>query len=191
MNGQIDKTLLSKHPSLQMLDADVQIATASIKLEKAKMYPSLFIGISSGSMYGTGSDNKDYTYSTRFNNAQLGIGIPIFTKQKQVVNASKINAEVYQNGLEIEKKYLDNQFDISLKQFEVQKEIVDELEKISLPNGKLIFETAQKQFLNGDINYLEWAMLVNQSIAVQSNYQDAILKLNENTIQLIYLLNAG
>ena len=191
MNGQLDKTLLSKHPSLQMLDADVQIATASIKLEKAKMYPSLFVGVSSGTMYGTGSDNKDYTYSTRFNNAQLGIGIPIFTKQKQVVNASKISAQVATNSLEIEQHSLQNQFDISVKQYEVQKEIVDELEKIALPNGKLIFETAQKQFLNGDINYLEWAMLVNQSIAVQSNYQDAILKLNDNTIQLIYLLNGN
>lgn len=191
MNGQIDTALLLKHPSLQVLDADVQIANASIKFEKAKIYPSLFVGVSSETMYGTGSDNKDYTYYSRFNNAQLGIGIPIFTKQKQVVNASKINAQVATSSLEIEQKNFQDQFDISLKQFEVQKEIVDELEKIALPNGKIIFETAQKQFLNGDINYLEWAMLVNQSIAVQSNYQDAILKLNENTIQLIYLLNAG
>ena len=191
MNGQIDTILLLKHPSLQVLDADVQIANASIKLEKAKIYPSLFVGVSSGTIYGTGSDNKDYNYSTRFNNAQLGIGIPIFTKQKQVVNASKINAQVVTNSLEIEQKNFQDQFEISVKQFEVQKEIVDELEKIALPNGKLIFETAQKQFMNGDINCLEWAMLVNQSIAVQSNYQDAILKLNENTIQLIYLLNAG
>jgi len=190
MNGQIDTILLLKHPSLQVLDADVQIATASIKLEKAKIYPSLFVGVSSGTMYGTGSDNKDYNYSTRFNNAQLGIGIPIFTKQKQVVNASKINAQVATNSLEIEQKNFQDQFEISVKQFEVQKEIVDELEKIALPNGKLIFETAQKQFMNGDINCLEWAMLVNQSIAVQSNYQDAIFKLNERTIQLIYLLNA-
>ena len=191
MNVQIDKTLLSKHPSLQVLDADVQIANASVKLQKSKMYPSLFVGVSSGTMYGTGSDNKDYTYSSRFNSAQFGIGIPIFSKQKQVIEVSKINAQVFQNGLEIEKVFFENQFEIAIKQYEVQKSIVDELEKISLPNGKLIFETAQKQFLNGDINYLEWAMLVNQSIAVQSNYQDAILKLNENTIQLIYLLNAG
>jgi cobalt-zinc-cadmium resistance protein CzcA len=55
----------------------------------------------------------------------------------------------------------------------------------------LIFETAQKQFVNGDINYLDWAMLVNQSIAIQSNYQDAILKLNESAIELTYLLNGN
>ena len=189
MNNQIDKEVLLKHPSLQMLDADLQIALTSIRLEKSKLSPSLFIGVSSGTMYGTGSDNKDYTHSTRFNSAQIGIGIPIFTNQRQNIIASKIYSQVATNTLEIEKQNLENQFNIAVKQYEVQKSIVDELEKIALPNGKLIFETAQKQFLNGDINYLDWALLVNQSISVQSNYQDAILKLNENTIQLIYLLN--
>ena len=189
MNNQIDKEVLLKHPSLQMLDADLQIALTSIRLEKSKLSPSIFIGVSSGTMYGTGSDNKDYTHSTRFNSAQIGIGIPIFTNQRQNIIASKIYSQVATNTLEIEKQNLENQFNIAVKQYEVQKSIVDELEKIALPNGKLIFETAQKQFLNGDINYLDWALLVNQSISVQSNYQDAILKLNENTIQLIYLLN--
>jgi hypothetical protein len=32
-----------------------------------------------------------------------------------------MNAQVYQNGLEIEKIYLENQFDIAVKQYEVQK----------------------------------------------------------------------
>lgn len=188
MSKQIDKALLIKHPSLKMLDADVQIALASLKLEKAKMHPSLFVGVSSGTMYGTGSDNKDYTYSTRFNNAQIGIGIPLFTKQKESIAASKIATEIATNSFSFETKKLEAHFNSVVNQYEVQKAIVKELEEVALPNGKLIFETAQKQFLNGDINYLEWAILVNQSITIQSNYQDAILKLNENSIQLLYLL---
>ena len=63
------------------------------------------------------------------------------------------------------------------------------MEEVALPNGLIIFETAQKQFINGDINYLEWAILVNQSIAIKSDYQDAILRLNESAINLSYLLN--
>ena len=191
MNGQIDKALLLKHPSLQMLDANIHIALATIKLEKSKMYPTLMFGVSSGTMYGFGADNLEYNYSTRFNNAQIGVGIPLFTKQKQTISASTIHAKIAENDLAIETQKLETQFNIALNQYEIQKAIVLELENIALPNGKLIFETAQKQFLNGDINYLEWAMLVNQSISIQSNYQDAILKLNENTIQLIYLLNVN
>ena len=83
------------------------------------------------------------------------------------------------NNFDIEHQNLFNQFNIAVKQFEVQKLIVKELEEVAIPNSVTIFETAQKQFLNGDINYLEWAMLVNQSISIKSDYQDAILRLNK------------
>jgi cobalt-zinc-cadmium resistance protein CzcA len=63
------------------------------------------------------------------------------------------------------------------------------LEEKALPNAKIIFETANKQFSNGEINYLEWAMLINQSIAIQSDYQDSLMRYNELGIEMIYLGN--
>jgi cobalt-zinc-cadmium resistance protein CzcA len=140
-------------------------------------------------MFGTGSNNITYDHSTRFNSAQIGIGIPLFTKQRETVKAAKINAEIASNNFDIEFINLLNQFNIAVKQYEVQQTIVKQLEEIAIPNSITIFETAQKQFLNGDINYLEWAMLVNQSVSIKSDYQDAVLKLNDSIINLIYLLN--
>ncbi|MBI1837335.1 MAG: CusA/CzcA family heavy metal efflux RND transporter, partial [Flavobacteriia bacterium] len=190
LSGQIDQQLIYKHPSLQTLDADIQIALATVKYEKAKLNPSLMLAVSSGTMYGSGADNKDYTYSTRFNNAQIGIGLPLFSGQRQNVKAAQIYTEIVVNNLEIAKQNLENQFAIVIKKYEIQKQIVKDLEELALPNGNLIFEIAQKQLLSGEINYLDWALLVNQSIVIQSNYKDAILKLNEIAIELTYLLNA-
>jgi len=187
--GQLDKSLLVKHPSLQLFEADVTIALSALKLEKSKSNPKIMLGVTSGTMFGTGSDNIEYNYSNRFNGAQLGIGIPLFTGQRHTINAAKINSQIVSNNLEIETQKLENQFDVAAYRYEVQKNIVKELQEIAIPNGKLIFETAQKQFLNGEIDYLEWAMLVNQSISIQSNYQDALLRLNESSIEIIYLLN--
>jgi cobalt-zinc-cadmium resistance protein CzcA len=189
MNRQIDKSLVEKHPILQLLDANVQIALSTIKLQQAKLHPNLLVAVNSGTMFGTGSNNLNYDHSTRFNSAQIGFGIPFFTGQKQNVKAAKINAEIASNNFDIESQSLNNQFNIAVKQYEVQSLIVKDLENLALPNGIVIFETAQKQFLNGDINYLEWAILVNQSISIKSDYQDAILRLNDSTIKLIYLLN--
>ncbi len=190
-NSSIDKTVLSNHPTIKMLDADLLIALANTRLEKAKLYPSLMVSLNSMTMFGTGSNNITYDYSTRFGSAQVGVGIPIFSNQKQNVKLAKLNSEVVQANIDIEKQNIENQLDILVKRYDVQKQIVKELEEQALPNGRLIFETAQKQFINGDINYLDWAMLVNQSISIQSNYQDAILKLNESTIELTYLLNGN
>ena len=189
INGQIDKAVAEGHPNLQILNADVQIALSNIKLEQSRLHPAILVSLNSGTMFGTGSNNLTYDYSTRFNSAQIGLGIPLFTGQRQNVKASRIAAEIATNNFDVESQNLANQLNIAIKQFEVQKTIVKELEEVALPNGLIIFETAQKQFINGDINYLEWAMLVNQSISIKSDYQDALLRLNESTINLIYLVN--
>ena len=61
-------------------------------------------------------------------------------------------------------------------------------ENTGLKNAQLIFETANKQFSNGEIDYLDWVMLTNQAINLQSNYMDAVKSYNETIIQINYLI---
>jgi len=61
-------------------------------------------------------------------------------------------------------------------------------EQTALKNAETISSTATKQFINGDINYLEWVMLVNQSISIKSEYLDVIKSLNGTINQLNYLI---
>ena len=62
-------------------------------------------------------------------------------------------------------------------------------ENTALPNADKIARTANNQFLGGDINYLEWVLLMNQAITVRSEYIDALRNLNNTTIQLKNYLN--
>ena len=62
-------------------------------------------------------------------------------------------------------------------------------EEKALKNVQLIEKTANKKFQNGEINYLEWAMLINQSISVKSAYLDAIKAVNDAVMELDYLSN--
>ncbi|UPT67384.1 MAG: hypothetical protein M0D57_01460 [Sphingobacteriales bacterium JAD_PAG50586_3] len=52
-----------------------------------------------------------------------------------------------------------------------------------------IINTANAQLQNGDINYLEWVMLINQAIGTQSDYLDAVKALNLSVIELNTLTN--
>ena len=72
-------------------------------------------------------------------------------------------------------------------QFTNNSATVNYYEKTWLAQAKLIIETANLQFVNGVINYLEWAMLVNQSTMIQNNYLDALTSLNESIIEINYL----
>jgi cobalt-zinc-cadmium resistance protein CzcA len=75
-----------------------------------------------------------------------------------------------------------------LKQmYQTNLEIINRYETDELKNADIITKTAQQQFINGEINYLEFVMLVNQAVLLKSNYADALLKLNESVVELNYI----
>jgi cobalt-zinc-cadmium resistance protein CzcA len=187
--GNLGKSVLIAHPMMKLLDTEIQSAIAQLNLEKAKLLPSINVGVVSGTMYGFGADNNFYTHTSRFTAGQVGVSLPLFSKQGSVIKSAKINAQIVQNNALSERKRIQNQFDALLIQFDSQRQIISELEGKALPNARIIFETAQKQFVNGEIDYLQWALLLNQSISIQSDYQDALMKYNELAIEMIYLGN--
>jgi cobalt-zinc-cadmium resistance protein CzcA len=56
-------------------------------------------------------------------------------------------------------------------------------------NANTIRKTANQQFANGDINYLEWTLLMNNAASIQIEYIEAVNALNQSLIQLNYLTN--
>ena len=184
-----DNNAVNQHPLLKMMEQQKKIFMISRKLERSKLLPDFNIGYSNMTMKGTGSDNKTYTSSTRFQSVQLGLGIPLFFgAQKAKVNAAKISQSISENLYELEKMQLQNQYQRLLSQHQSNVSAVNYFETTGLKNVKLIFETANKQFVNGEIDYLDWVMLTNQAINLQSNYMDAIKNLNETIIQINYLI---
>jgi len=175
---------LNDLPSIKFIDIQRKSALAQLKLEKAKWLPGINLGYISGTMYGVGADNNFYTHASRFNAGQVGVKIPVFSKQGQNIKLAKINTLIVNNQSDADHIRIQNEIDALFKQFETQSQIMQDLEKIALPNAKIIFETAQKQFVNGEIDYLEWARLINQSISIQSDYQDALMIYNQLAIQI-------
>ena len=186
--SKMDPSSLAIHPKMKVLDAEIQSANAQVNLEKSKLYPSFLLGLVSGTMYGFGSDNNFYSYVSRFTAGQIGLSLPLFSKQGSNIKYSKINALIVQNNAISERSRITNQLESLLNQYHTQQQIVEEFEIKALPNATLIFEIAQKQFVNGEIDYLQWAMLINQSILIQSEYQDTLMRYNELAIELINLL---
>ena len=74
-----------------------------------------------------------------------------------------------------------------LSQYKNYFKTVIYFEQTANKNAELINTTANMQYVNGDINYLDWVILTNQSISIKSGYIDAIKTLNESIIELNYL----
>jgi cobalt-zinc-cadmium resistance protein CzcA len=119
----------------------------------------------------------------------VGVGIPVFFgSQRAKINASKVSRSIAENSFQQESNLMQNQFKSTVAQYSTNLATVNYYETSALKDAALILEAAQKQFNNGEINYLDWVLLTNQAIGIQSNYLDAVKNLNETIIQINYLI---
>lgn len=186
----MDSGKLSGHPLLTILQQQKIAATANTELEKARLLPDLNIGYSNASIRGVGADNIVYGSGTRFSSALIGIGIPIFAgSQKAKISSSRAYERIAETNYQLQLQTLESQYRTAVTQYLAGVQSVAYFEKTALPNASLITQTANKQFLNGEINYLDWVMLSNQSIVIENSYLDALKLLNESLILITYLLS--
>jgi cobalt-zinc-cadmium resistance protein CzcA len=137
---------------------------------------------------GTGADDVFYSSSTRFSSIQFGLGLPLFFgSQKAKINSSKLQELMSENKYQIELQNFKSEYQSNFKQYQENFNAVKYYEEIALKNANVLADAANLQLKNGDINYLEWAMLINNSTTIQSRYLDAVKDLNNSIIQLNYL----
>ena len=175
---------------LKQLEQEKNIQNAKLATEKTKLIPSFNLAYNNTSMYGNGADDKFYSHSTRFHSGMIGVGIPVFNSaQKSVIEAQKINQQIAENNYQLGLVNLKNQFSQYYGQFQKLNEEIDYYQKTGLNNSESIFKTANNQYFNGEINYLEWTLLVTQAFDIENKYVDKLKELNDNIIELNTLKN--
>lgn len=187
--GNADTSLL-QHPAMQYLKQQQQIAAAATQVEKLKLLPDLTFGYNIMGMKGTSANNKTYNSVPQFQSLQIGLGIPIFTSgQKAKISAAKANEAVVANEYEVNLKTLETAYKTAFAQYQKNIETIQYFETTALKNADIITTTASKQFLGGDINYLEWVLLVNQAVSIQSEYIEAVKNRNTTIIEINSFIN--
>jgi len=185
----IDTATVSQHPAIQLLQQQKQISIRNTQLEKSRLLPDLTFAYNNMSMRGTGADNISYDGSARFQSGQIGLGIPLFYgSQKARINASKSIQKITETNYLAGLQQFNVEYQRAITQYLNFSRSVDYYEQTGLTNAKLITDTANKQFANGGINYLEWVMLTNQAISLRNEYLIAVNNLNESIIQLNYFI---
>jgi heavy metal efflux system protein len=184
----IDTAAIRNHPQIKILQQQQQISLVSKQLERSKLLPELNVGYANQSIQGNGADNVLYAPSQRFNSIQVGIGLPLFFfSQKGKTNAAKIQQLISENDYQLGLQLFKTEYQSEFNQYKTQQATVNYFETNALKNAEIITKTANEQFKNGDINYLEWTMLINNALSIQSNYLDAVKELNQTIIQLQFL----
>ncbi len=182
---------LGSHPYISYLKQQEQISKAMYRLEMTKLLPEINGGYFNQSYSGWQKvDDVDrfYTKSNRFGSVMLGVGVPIFFFSHSArIHALSLNRRITAAELQDGNNMLAMQYQQAMAAYKQQTKAVAYYESTALKNADVLIETAGMQFTAGEINYMEYTLLLNQAININSGYFDALMKLNEAVYELNYL----
>ena len=169
---------INNHWIIQQLEQQKNIEQARLGVEKSKLQPYFSLGYNNIAKRETGE-------LMRLHNISVGFNIPIFNLgQKAIIEGQKVNQLIAENDKKIGMRELKRQFVELNGNYEKLKSQVDYYQQKGLKNSEEIIKTANYQFYRGEINFLDWSILVNQALDIQNLYIDKVKELNDNTIEL-------
>ena len=189
----LDSALVKQNPNLKLAAAQVNVAEASRKVDKAALLPDLTAGYFIQSFKGSQEVNGEtvsYDGSLRFQGFSVGISLPIFAGSSIAkIQASKTNIEMQQKNADYMQSQLINQHEQQLQQLHTFQSLVDYYKATALPNADLITKNAGKAYMNGDISYVEYVQGLETALGIRTNYINAVNNFNQTVINLQFLAN--
>lgn len=188
-----DSTTIAKHPFLEVYRKQEEIAANTTQLEKAKLLPDWSIGYFNQSIIGWQSDKNQqeryYSGSSRFSSAQVGLGVPLFARsQKNKVKAARKMEDIALASTQIAETNLRARLLQNWDEYSKFNQAVLYYRGSALPQAEILINTANLNYKNGEIGYIEWAALISNAISLKGQYIDAVKELNTRKIELEYLL---
>ena len=183
-----DTSNIAQSPTLRWKKQQQEIVQKELAVTRTRKLPLLNVGYSNQSFVGTqnlNGVNKTYGPTNRFSSYLAGVNIPLFTSAiKARIVSTEIRSQAaqaeYEDTLALHKSVV---LQLVLR-FEKNNQTLNYFQQSALKNAEVLYQNANLQFNNGAINFLEWTMLVNQSISIQSDYIEAISDWNKTVIDL-------
>lgn len=193
MQQLYDTALISQHPELKLYKAEEDQAAAETQLAKARLKPEWLVGYNNQSLMGwmeyKNRSERFFTAADRFSSVTLGISVPFFNKaQKARIEAANVQEQVNKANTDVAVLRLKTQMEQALQHREKFNTALAYYKRSALPQSNLIIQTANLNYKNGQINYIEWATLIHQALGIQMQYAETQRDHQLNEIQLDYLL---
>ena len=191
--GILDSTLVKENPNVKLASQQVNVAEANRKVEKSTLMPDISAGYFIQSLRGNQEVNGQTVYydgTPRFQGFSVVISLPIFAgSTMSKIQASKTNIEIQQKNADYLKLELSNHYQQQIQQLNTFQSLVDYYKNTALANAELITKNAGKAYQNGDVSYVEYVQALETSLAIRTNYINAIHNFNQTVINLQFLVN--
>ncbi|HRG87849.1 MAG TPA: CusA/CzcA family heavy metal efflux RND transporter [Chitinophagales bacterium] len=183
-----DSAALTNTPVLQREAHLVNASMHQWRLERNKLAPDFSVGYNNMSIIGQQNVNDNDVYfnaDKRFNTVSAGISIPLFFgSQAARIAAAKKSWLKAQNDYALITQQVKTGYDAALANVTKYRNSLNYYEANTLQHAATIIETANAQFARGEISYIEWTVLLNQSIGIKSDYTDLVNQYNQAVFEL-------
>ncbi len=177
--------------STPVLVREAHLVNASMhqwRLERNKLAPDFSIGYNNMSIIGQQNVNGTDVYfnsSKRFSTVNAGISIPLFFgSQAARIAAAKKSWLKAQNDYALITQQVQTGYDAAMAKVTKYRNSLNYYQANTLQHANAIIETANAQFARGEISYIEWTLLLNQSIGIKSEYTDLVNQYNQAVFEL-------
>jgi cobalt-zinc-cadmium resistance protein CzcA len=186
-------TALGQLPQIRFLQHESAAAHWRWRTEKSKLLPDFFIGYNNQSISGMQNvDGREvyFNNSKRFNYVNAGISIPLFFgAQRSRASAAQLDWQFSQQRADYALLQTRTEWQNALTQVQKYAASLQYYQGKGLENAAAIISTADKQFVGGEIDYLQWVILVDQAIGIRNEYLDMLNNYNQAAIQVLKLQN--
>jgi cobalt-zinc-cadmium resistance protein CzcA len=180
-------------PAVRLAQASVRIASWERTLERRQRLPSLSAGFTTQTFVGwqtIGSTDTYFDRDRRFSSFSIGLSAPLLLRHNRARSeAAALQMTVAELQTQQVLEQAERERTTLLQQLSTQDSIVLWFESSGLEQARQIQQLADLQLSSGEISYLEWMMLIHQSIQLQSNHLDALHSRNRIIILLDFLHN--
>ena len=170
---------VENNPVLQYALQNSQVSKANIGIEKSQFLPKFNLS------YG----RQVVDDISGFNTYQVGINIPLwFFPQKSRVKAAKADALVAENQYLEQKAVVESRVSQLIKSLEKTQKILKYYEEGALLLAEEQVATAESASKEGEIDYVNYIMILNSAIRIKQNHLQYINQYNQQTIEIQFQL---
>ncbi|MCK5840302.1 MAG: CusA/CzcA family heavy metal efflux RND transporter, partial [Bacteroidales bacterium] len=176
----IKENNIESSSGVEMMKMQTEYQNARLKLERNRLMPDLLLGYFVGANQYAGSQN--------YQGFQFGLGVPLFFgEQKARIKANKIAININEN---MQVHYLTT---IRAKQTELRSELMKYQESLYFYNttgrqlSEEIIRSSQKSYQMGEIDFFQFAMSIENALALTLDYFDYVSKYNQVALEINYL----
>ncbi|MGY0037531.1 TolC family protein [Pedobacter sp. NJ-S-72] len=120
-----------------------------------------------------------------FSSVNAGVGIPVFFgAQRAKIKASTVLIRQREEELSVSKQELEAGLNEALKIYTQNSRLIKSYQTSILPNASKIITITTDKLNAGEIGYLDWVILINQSIQIRSEYFNTVQQLNETAFEI-------